>query len=71
MGKVTTQSRVEYGSAMSNYAQFYSAWDSADEVECPDCKGTGLDRDEIFDCEYCAGEGYLVSLDSALGAVVD
>lgn len=69
--RVSTQTDVEYGSAFTNYATVYSSWDSADEEECPDCKGTGLDRDEIYDCETCGGEGYLVPLDAALDDVID
>ena len=48
------------GSNLSNYDEFYEAWDYAQEVECPDCYGTGLDRDEIYECETCFGEGYLI-----------
>jgi DnaJ-class molecular chaperone len=67
--RVTSQTGVTYGSAMSNYASVYSAWDSADEEECPVCRGTGLDRDEVYDCEECAGEGYIVPIDSLLSDI--
>jgi len=43
---------------ISVHAGFYDEWDADDEwEECPDCYGTGLDRDEIYDCETCGGEG--------------
>jgi len=43
---------------ISNYSEFYEEWDDDEQwVECTDCYGTGLDRDEIYDCMTCAGEG--------------
>lgn len=47
-------------SVLSNYSEAYTAWNDAETTECPDCKGTGLDRDEIYDCETCYGEGEIV-----------
>lgn len=51
---------AEYASNLSNYSEAYTAWNDAETVECPDCKGTGLDRDEIYDCYLCYGEGEIV-----------
>lgn len=49
---------------VSSYsAQVVSAWTEADEDVCPDCYGTGLDRDEIYDCPTCYGEGVIVYFD--------
>jgi len=44
--------------AESYISEFYDQWDE-DEYweECPACRGTGMDRDEIYDCEECGGEG--------------
>lgn len=53
-------STIDVGSALSNYSDTYTAWNDAETIECPDCKGTGLDRDEIYDCELCYGEGEIV-----------
>lgn len=50
-------------SVYSKYADMYSAWDVESTRRCPDCRGTGLDRDEIYDCETCFGEGYLPEID--------
>lgn len=48
------------GDMSTNYAEVYESWyDSASEI-CPECRGTGLDRDEIYDCETCFGEGVIV-----------
>lgn len=46
------------GSNISNYSQFYEAWDD-DEwwEECTSCYGTGMDSDEVYDCVGCGGEG--------------
>lgn len=46
-------------SNLLNYSEYYDEWDTAEEIECPDCYGTGLDRDEIYDCPTCYGEGYI------------
>lgn len=49
---------------MTSYsAELVEAWNDADEETCPDCWGTGLDRDEIYDCPTCYGEGVLVYFD--------
>lgn len=56
------QAYNENSSNMSNYPDYYDEWDSSEEVECPDCYGTGMDRDEIYDCETCYGEGYIIYL---------
>ena len=58
-------------SVYSNYASAYESWNDAEEKECPSCHGTGLDREEIYECETCFGEGYVVPLDAALDPVLD
>jgi hypothetical protein len=50
---------IEVGSALSNYDSYYEVWNNAETEDCPVCRGTGLDRDELYDCEYCYGEGEL------------
>lgn len=69
------------GDMTTNYAQAYNEWYDCLEEECPECHGTGLDRDEIYDCDTCFGEGVIVyavapveeeaaeGVDSASGAV--
>ena len=43
---------------ISVHSGFYSEWDSDEEwAECWSCYGTGMDRDEIYDCAVCWGEG--------------
>jgi DnaJ-class molecular chaperone len=44
---------------ITNYGEYYDQWDNAEEEECPDCYGTGLDKDEVYDCPTCWGEGYI------------
>lgn len=61
---VTIHGQVAVGSALSNYSEAYESWDEQEGEECPDCRGTGLDRDEIYDCLTCFGEGYLPGVDS-------
>jgi DnaJ-class molecular chaperone len=63
----TTEISIKGETALSNYSEVFDAWDEEEGVECPDCKGTGLDRDEIYDCLTCYGEGIIVPLDTALG----
>lgn len=47
-------------SVFSNYADTYEQWDEEETERCPDCHGTGLDRDEVYECETCYGEGVIV-----------
>ncbi len=68
--RVTTQTSISYGSALSNYSDAYAAWDNAEEKECSACYGTGLDRDEIEDCPVCWGEGYIAQVDPSLPRMV-
>lgn len=58
MQKLSTEIPVD--TIYSNYSSAYVAWNNSYEEECPECRGTGLDRDEIYDCEYCYGEGVIV-----------
>lgn len=51
---------ADVSSVLSNYETTYSVWNEAETTECPDCRGTGLDRDEIYDCLLCFGEGEIV-----------
>ena len=50
-----------FGSNLLDYEEYYDEYDETLEKECPACYGTGLDKDEIEDCSYCWGEGYVVS----------
>ena len=63
---VTIQGVTAHGSSLLNYSDTYEAWDEEEGTECKACYGTGLDRDEIFDCEVCAGEGIVIPLVTAL-----
>lgn len=70
MAKIHTE--VVSDTNMSNYAKAYESWDDQDWNECAYCYGTGLDRDEIYDCLQCGGEGgypaeysYSAGVDSA------
>lgn len=45
---------------LSNYGSTYDAWYDAETIECPECRGTGMDRDELYDCELCFGECVIV-----------
>lgn len=58
LGPETTVARGD--SVYSNYAEMYEEWDESPTVTCTECKGTGLDRDEIYDCLTCFGEGVIV-----------
>lgn len=64
--EVTIQGPAVYGSVLSNYSDVYDAWDEEDGEECPDCYGTGMDRDEIYECATCWGEGFVKPLVTAL-----
>lgn len=61
---VTIHGQVAVGSALSNYSEAFESWDGEDGEECPDCRGTGLDRDEIYDCLTCFGEGVIAGVDT-------
>lgn len=54
------------GSNLANYSDTYEKWDSEEGEICPQCFGTGLDRDEVWECPACWGEGYTVPVDRAL-----
>lgn len=56
---VTIHGPTAVGSALSNYSEAFEAWDNEEREECPECRGTGLDRDEVYDCLTCYGEGYV------------
>lgn len=47
-------------SVYSNYGDYFEAWNDGIEEECPECRGTCMDRDELYDCKLCFGEGVLV-----------
>lgn len=55
-----------YGeTSISVYSDFYEEWDEDENwEECWDCRGTGLDRDEMYDCPICGGEGEVRIYDS-------
>jgi hypothetical protein len=55
-------------SALIRYSEYYDEYFEAEEEECPDCHGTGLDREEIFDCETCYGDGVITILPKGLTA---
>lgn len=44
-------------STLTNYSEDFDEWLDAETEECRACYGTGLDKDEIYDCPVCAGEG--------------
>jgi len=46
-------------SLLSNYADYYEEWDDSEEEICGECYGTGMDRDELYECPNCAGEGVM------------
>jgi hypothetical protein len=57
IGVLGTNAR--YDSNLQNYADYYDEWDEVEEDRCPSCHGTGMDKWEEFECEDCAGEGYI------------
>lgn len=59
-------SNYSVGSNLENYRETFEEWDTAEKKVCPSCKGTGLDRDEWFDCETCGGEGEITLLKDVL-----
>lgn len=65
------RTNVSVDSTWSNYSSTYDEWNDADHRVCPDCKGTGLDRDEWYDCPTCDGEGEVTILDTRRGRVID
>lgn len=50
--EVTTQEEF------STNSEYYDIYDEYDEemVDCPACRGTGMDRDEWDVCPVCLGE---------------
>lgn len=59
-------------SNMSNYSEYYDEWDDDEEVEeCSACYGTGLDRDEMYDCEVCGGEGEIRIVSAKISIGID
>lgn len=53
-----TATEVVYGSNLSNYGDYYNEWDDDDNRDtCPDCRGTGMDKWEEYECATCGGEG--------------
>lgn len=48
---------VEGNSVLLNYSEYYDEWFEAETQECRACYGTGMDKDEIYDCDVCFGEG--------------
>lgn len=50
---------AHFDSNFQNYIDYYEDWDEVEEDPCPSCKGTGMDKWEEFECETCAGEGYI------------
>jgi len=44
--------------SISVHSDYYEKWDDDNQwEECSYCYGTGLDRDEIYDCLQCGGDG--------------
>ena len=64
--EINIHSPTAYGSRLSNYSEAFEAWDEEGGEECRTCHGTGLDRDEVFDCPDCYGEGWVVPPEVAL-----
>jgi len=56
MARVTIQNDIPVGSALTNYSDIFEEFDEDTEV-CPVCRGSGMDRDEIYECPKCLGEG--------------
>jgi hypothetical protein len=57
---------------LTNYSEAYEEWDDGEWQECPDCYGSGLDRDELYDCRTCFGEGEIpVVFDVGISVTVD
>jgi len=54
----TTLSPVNNGSNLLNYGDYYDNYEE-DAYKCPQCKGSGMDRYEEFECIHCFGEGYI------------
>ena len=48
-------------SALLRYEEYYDEYFNAEETECWSCYGTGLDRDEVYDCPVCFGDGVLLT----------
>jgi hypothetical protein len=48
---------VEGMSVLLDYSEYYDQWFDAETEECRICYGTGMDKDEIYDCDACFGEG--------------
>lgn len=58
MSKVTISTEIPVESVLSNYSDAFDEYDDKYE-ECRACYSTGMDRDEIYECEDCGGEGVI------------
>jgi hypothetical protein len=47
-------------SVLLNYSDYYDEWFEAETEECHECYGTGMDKDEMYDCPACWGEGVII-----------
>jgi hypothetical protein len=54
--EVTNLYEIPVGSALMNYSDVFDEFDE-EATECPVCRGTCMDRDELYECPECGGEG--------------
>jgi hypothetical protein len=53
----TVNISVDGISVLLDYSEYYDEWFEAETEECRACYGTGMDSDEVYDCDICFGEG--------------
>lgn len=56
MSRVTKETEIFVNSVFANYSDVFDEFDSQVR-KCRECRGTGMDRDEIYECPDCGGEG--------------